>query len=230
MKHFVLPLVCLAIALVASTSHAHFPWLTVNKDGKVALFFGENIADQTYKLPRAVAKAKIYTMTNGKMAELSTQAVDSDTFVGVVSDTKISDEHQMVLSKMTYGIYHGNRLNYYTMHMHGELPKKPVTIDHAKAEGLYAELVRAEEGVVVTVYWDGKPVEGTELHLYCEEGHEEGTAETDAKGTVTFSNKAVEEGLNGIMFGVTRDDEAGTLDGEDYKSAMHYATITFVQQ
>ncbi|GAB5405567.1 MAG: hypothetical protein Aurels2KO_37980 [Aureliella sp.] len=230
MKRFVASVVCLLTVAMASTAQAHFPWLTVNKDGKAALFFGENIADQTYKLPPTVAKAKIYAMADGKISEMNTETVDSEEFVGIVSDGKVSDKHQMLMSQMTYGIYHGNRLNYYTLHMNGDLPKKAVTIDHAKEKGLYAELVQSGDGVAVTVYWDGKPVEGTEVHLYCDEGHEEGVTETDANGTAKFGKKEVEDGLNGIMFGITRDDEAGSLDGEQYKSAMHYATITFFQK
>lgn len=230
MKRNVLSAVCLLTTLATSTSYAHFPWLTVNQEGKAALFFGENIADQTYKLPPSVSSAKLYAMSSGKMTELKTSKIESDSFVGIVSEAKMNDGDQMLLSRMTYGIYHGNRLNYYAMHMLGTLPKTPVAIAHAKEEGLSAELVQANEGVALTVYWDGKPIEGTQVHLYCDEGHEEGVAETGANGTVIFSNKEVEEGLNGLMFGITRDQEAGTLDGEDYQSAMHYATITFVQK
>ncbi|HBE68045.1 MAG TPA: hypothetical protein DDW52_07830 [Planctomycetaceae bacterium] len=228
MKIFTLAVFALT-CLASSTAQAHFPWLTINSDGKAALFFGESVADQTYKLPESVAKAPIHAMsTKGKIAEVATSAVDSKDFVGLVSKDKLGKDNKMLLSKMTYGIYHGNRLNYYCMHVTGELPKQAITIDHAKEKGLYAEVTRVKEGVSVAVFWDGKPVEDTEVHLYCSEGHEEGAETTDKEGRVTFSEKEVEEGLNGIMFGITQDEEAGTLDGEDYKSAMHYATITFI--
>lgn len=230
MTRIFLPIVCLMTSLISSTAEAHFPWLTVNQDGKAALFFGESVADQTYKLPPSIAAAKIYALSGGKLSPLPTKSVDSDKFVGIVAETPMNDQHTLIVSKMTYGIYHGSRLNYYAMHMPGELPTTPVTIEHAKAEGLYAELVKVEEGISVTITWDGKPLVGTEVKLYCEDGHEEGASETNAQGTATFSKKEIEKGLNGITFGVTREDEAGTLDGQDYKSAMHYATITFIQQ
>ena len=39
----------------AASSHAHFPWVTVDDQGKAALFFGETPADRTYKLPPTIA-------------------------------------------------------------------------------------------------------------------------------------------------------------------------------
>jgi hypothetical protein len=65
-----------------------------------------------------------------------------------------------------------------------------------------------------------------EVKLYCAEGHEEGSAKTDGEGKVSFTNKQVEDGLNGIMLG-TRVEESGELDGKPYTKAAHYLTTTF---
>ena len=44
----------LAIASLATSAHAPFPWLVVEQDGNASYFFAENIADRTYKLPPGV--------------------------------------------------------------------------------------------------------------------------------------------------------------------------------
>ena len=44
----------LAIASLATSAHAHFPWLVVEQEGNASYFFAENIADRTYKLPPGV--------------------------------------------------------------------------------------------------------------------------------------------------------------------------------
>jgi hypothetical protein len=63
--------------------------------------------------------------------------------------------------------------------------------------------------------------------LYCAEGHDEGEAETDAERKVSFIDKQVEDGINGILVGHTVKDKAGEVSGQTYKSAAHYLTVTF---
>ncbi len=61
-RRFATAFVVIGLALVVTPVHAHFPWLVVNADGRVLYFFGENIAERTYKLPPTVAKAKVLSV------------------------------------------------------------------------------------------------------------------------------------------------------------------------
>lgn len=47
----------LAGSSLTTAAQAHFPWLIRTPEGLAALFFGEGLADRTYKLPPAIAKA-----------------------------------------------------------------------------------------------------------------------------------------------------------------------------
>ncbi|MEZ6079360.1 MAG: hypothetical protein R3C56_27940 [Pirellulaceae bacterium] len=66
--------------------------------------------------------------------------------------------------------------------------------------------------------WDGKPLADADVQLFCAEGHEEGSAKTDANGKVSFDDKQVEAGLNGIVVDHTVKTQSGTLDGQTYDS------------
>lgn len=213
--------------LCTSAVRAHFPWLVRSADGKVAYFFGEGMTDQTYKLPPAIAKAQIsYFDAAGQLQPVEVKAIEEEDFVGLVSESKIPAD-ALLISKATFGIYHGARLDYYTLHMGGQLPSDRTAYD-AKRSGseLFAEPVNTESGVDVFVTWQGKPLADVEVHLYCSEGHEEGAATTDAEGKVSFTDKEVEEGLNGIMLGHTVK-QTGKLKDAAYESASHYLTMTF---
>lgn len=217
-----------AIVCAATTVHAHFPWLIVNEDGKAALFFGENIADRTYKLPPALHDAKVTATAETGPADLALSQLSSDSFVGLVSKSKVRGETKLS-TQVTYGIYGGNRLEYYAAHVHGKLPSARSSSVAPKSDsGLTAEVIDTDSGIRLFVTWNGEPMSDVEVHLYCAEGHEEATANTDKDGMVTFSDSEVEAGLNGVMFGFTAEDQGGKLDDKEYKSTMHYCTLTFL--
>lgn len=215
------------VLFCTSAADAHFPWLVRGEDGKVAYFFGEGMTDKTYKLPPAIAAAEIaYLDSSGKSNPIEVQAVEENDFVGLISDAKVPTD-VLLLSKTTFGIYHGARLDYYTMHQAGKLPNNRTAYDAMRsASELFAEPVDTDNGIDVFVTWQGKPLADVEVHLYCAEGHEEGAATTDQDGKVSFTDKEVEEGLNGIMLGHTVK-QPGKLKDAAYESASHYLTMTF---
>lgn len=216
-----------AFLLLTSVSQAHFPWLVKDKEGKAVLYFGENIADKTYKIPDSIASAKIFaTDAKGEQREVSTQRVDSAELVGLVSTDSMA-QVAGISTEVTFGIHNGGRLNYYCNHV--DLIAKPIDPQSAtksKPARLAAKVVATNAGIDVFATWDGQPLKDVEVKLYCAEGHEEGSAKTDGEGKVSFTNKQVEDGLNGIMFG-TRVEETGELDGKPYTQAAHYLTTTF---
>ena len=218
----------LGLMFLARPAAAHFPWVTISDVGKVIYFFGENPADRTYKLPESIAKAKVGVVNaRGKVKNVELKSVESDALVGLTSADSVRPRVTLA-SQITYGIFRGSRLDYYTMHQGGKLPK---TLDANESKtsplDLHARLVDTDSGVDVYVIWKGKPLANVEVHLYCDEGHEEGNAKTDEGGRVSFSDKQVEDGLNGIMVGHTAKGEAGEFHGQTYESASHYLTVTF---
>ena len=45
---------------------------------------------------------------------------------------------------------------------------------------------------------------------------------------MSFTDAEVEEGINGIMVGLTLTEDSGSVGDQEYDSAMHYLTATFV--
>lgn len=225
---FTLLATAVSLTTLSQPAAAHFPWLAIDDDGKAVCFFGETPAERTYKLPPAISEAKVSLVTdNQQVTDLQLETVENEDFVGVRSKSPVPASSSL-FSQVTYGIYHGSKLQYYALHCGGRLTDRqnsPGMI--AKRLRLTAELIDSESGVDVFVSWDGKPLADVEVKLFCDEGHEEGSATTDQQGKVSFSDQQVEEGLNGIVVGYTDSDETGTLDGAEYQSGSHYLTVTF---
>lgn len=218
-------LIAALVGGAASNAQAHYPWLTVDKDGKAVLYFGETPAEKAYKLPASIATAKVFTIEadhSQKPVELS--EVDTDDFIGLASKQPVSKDASLAC-EVSYGIYHGTLLTYHLQHQ-GKLSSTHKA-ESTEGKGLAASIVDTDTGVDVYVTFDGKPLEKAEVKLFCEEGHQEGDAKTDKDGKVSFTDKQVEEGLNAVLVGTTLDDKSGELNGKQYKSESHYLTATF---
>ncbi len=218
--------VLVLIALFAGNAQAHFPWLTVSKDGQASYFFGESLADQAYKMPAGIAKSIITMREGGKPARVKMKAFEDDQFVGKRSIQTVPSSADL-MSQATFGVYHGAKLQYYTQYLGGKMPTKFSDCQPIKNMDLQAHAVNTDGGVDIYILWKGKPLKGADVSLYCDEGHEEGNSETDASGRVSFSDKEVEHGINGITVGHTIANESGKFGDQEYKSAMHYLTATF---
>jgi len=212
------------LGLAARPALAHFPWLVVSDEGKPALFFGEGIADTGYKLPDSIKGAEVLAWTGSDSKPLVLKSVESDDFIGLVAEDKV-EKIDALSTEVTYGIYNGNRLQYYASHIAGALPESKSEV--TGSSDFQVQLVDTDEGVDVFVTWMGKPLSDIEVHLYCSEGHEEGTSKTNPKGKVSFSDAQVEDGLNGLMLGHTVKDDSGKFGDQAYESTMHYYTVTF---
>ena len=220
------------LTLYSSIAWAHFPWLSADHEGNVCFCFGENPAETNYKLPGPIAKADVSSITaDGKVAKVALKKIETDEFVGLKSEKPLKAE--MLMTKVTYGLYAGSRLDYYAIHQAGPLPKDPKAYaskekksEKGHALDLRAELVDTDTGVDVYVMWKGKPLASADVTLFCEEGHEEGAATTDKEGKVSFSDKEVEDGLNGIMVGHKLAEDKGKFNGKEYSASSHYLTMT----
>jgi hypothetical protein len=217
----------LAALLFAGKAQAHFPWLTVSNEGKAVYFFGESLADQTYHLPPSLTKATVSLTADEASRLLEMDAIETDHLVGMTSVANVPKD-AVLTSAVTYGIYHGARLDYCTQHLGGQLPSnRRACRDLSDQLDLYAQIIDTPSGIDVYVIWHGQALEGAKVQLYCQDGHEEGSATTDADGKVSFTDKQVESGLNGILVGHKTEDQAGELNGQAYESVSHYLTATF---
>ncbi len=220
--------VILAISLLAigQSADAHAPWVTI-EDGKVTFFFGENPAERDYKLPPPVAAAKVTLLdSDGTAKPIEMKSVEQDDFVGMTSSQSV-EPGSSVISKVTYGIYNGSRLDYFALHRGGKLPTSRKAYEQANTKlGMSAQMVDTQQGVDVFIIANGKPLAGAEVKLFCDEGHEEANGTTDENGKVSFNDNEVEDGLNGISV-VHAVQEAGELGGDEYKSTLNYLTATF---
>ncbi|MFG0262709.1 MAG: kelch repeat-containing protein [Novipirellula sp. JB048] len=204
---------------------AHFPWLILNQDGKPVLFFGEDLSDRTYHLPKSLAAFPLAQITgDSKTKSLKMQPVESDTLVGLVATESI-DAEGCIVGTQTYGNYHGTKLVYFVQHCLGNDPANWQSTPREK--GLHAKIEEQDGGVCVTVLWNQKPLADVDLKLSSEDGQEQGAATTDAEGRVTFSGSQVSTGLNAIMVGFTDTSASGTFNGESYASTTNYLTATF---
>ncbi len=234
MKRFLLTFcfASLAWGAVSQGALAHFPWLVTDSKGNASLFFGEGLDDRTYKMPDSIKAAKILTGDSSSPTTLDATAVESDDFVGLISNKPVSGNGR-IWSDVTYGVYHGNRLNYCAASIHGGLPsidqlsKKKHASELNAPKGLHAELFQDGQDVCVMVTWNGKPLADVEVKLFCDEGHEEANETTDKNGRVEFNSSEVEDGVNGIMFGHTVEGDSGEIAGQGYASTMYYYTLTF---
>ncbi len=216
-------LVALGI-LTATSVQAHMPWLASDDQGHAILWFGESPDDRTYHMPKNVAAIEL--QQGESKSALKTRSVDSDSFVGMQSTSGI-DAGQEVFGTVTYGLYHGTKLTYHVEH----LPQQDSTSwpTSARSDAPLQTIISPSPagGVIVTVLQNGEPLQGIDVKLFCEDGHEEAALKTDATGLVTFDAKDVETGLNAVLVSVTDGNAQGELNGEAYQSTSDFLTATF---
>lgn len=211
--------------IIPSIANAHFPWLMVNDDGKPALFFGEDLSDRTYHLPKNLASFPLKQIgDSNETHDLKMDLVESETHVGLVATDSVA-ANGCIVGTQTYGNYHGTKLVYFVQHCLGSDPQHwqlPPSDD-----ALQANIEPYENGVKVLVTWNKKPLAESEVKLSSEDGNEQGSAKTDGKGVVTFTGKQLRIGLNAIMVGFTDKEASGTFNDEAFASTSNYLTATF---
>src|SRR5262245_38623768 len=103
-------------AALSSPCRAHFPWLATDDEGHALLYFGESPQDRAYRLPDAVAGAKVVVrQESGEPATLELAAEESDDFIGRKSAEPIA-AGDVLEAEIRYGVYHGMLLDYYARH------------------------------------------------------------------------------------------------------------------
>jgi hypothetical protein len=217
----------LATLLFAQSSNAHFLWLkTLEQDGKphAYVLFGESPVDEAYHMPEALLKTKVFCRgKDGKRIELAGKPLETEERVGLVAPLK-GDGPCTLEATQTYGIYHKALLTYYAKHVHALAPELLIAAGGTKEHKL--DIVPKVNGkkLQLTVTWDGKPLEGSEVSIRV--GDEDAVEKkTDKDGRVELELKG--DGLVSVLANYIEKDATGKHDGEDYKSIMNYASLTF---
>ncbi|WP_254508787.1 hypothetical protein [Anatilimnocola floriformis] len=216
----------LGVFLATRAADAHFPWLVVDDAGKANFYFGETLAERAYKLPASLEAAEVQTIAADNPAKkLALAKVETDDFIGLKS-TDAVDRNSTLTSSVTFGIYQGARLNYYTIHQGGKLPTERESLPKLPLD-LQARVVSTDKGADVFVLWQGKPFADQEVQLFDSKGKLKGKVSTNNDGKASFSSEQLSSGLNGLMLGHTVKGEKGDFNGKAYESAAHYLTVTF---
>lgn len=219
-------IVLLGVFSANRAADAHFPWLVVDEASKANFYFGETPAERAYKLPASLAAAEVQTIAaDGTGKKVALEKIDTDNFIGLKSTANI-DPQALLTSNVTFGIYQGARLNYYTIHQGGKLPKEGDSLPKLPLD-LQARVLSTEKGVIVNVVWQGKPFADQEVQLVDGQGKSKGKARTNKDGQASFSTEQLSSGVNGLVLGHTVNGEKGEWNGKAYESAAHYLTVTF---
>jgi N-acetylneuraminic acid mutarotase len=215
-----------ALAIVfPNFASAHFPWLITDKDAKPVLFFGEDLSDRAYPMPKSLSAFPLkHVNTRNTSEALSLQPTETETLVGLVA-TRPVEPTGCIFGTQTFGNYHGTKLVYYVQHFLSDDPQDwqgpPDTMAMA------ARIKPHEDGIRVTVVWNEKPLGDAEVTLSSEDGKEQGKSKTDAEGSVVFTGKQLKPGLHAVMVGWKDSQASGSTDGQSYASTSNYLTATF---
>lgn len=218
----------LFIGSIPSLAQAHFPWLVRGDQGKLIYYFGEGIADQTYKMPDSLAEGKFVELSlDGKASELALNKVETENLVGCATDKPVARDGLFV-AEATYGIYKGTRLQYISMHQsHAPYVARQPIADPSKLPKLFAEIIDTESGIDVYAWNAGKPFGKTKVTLYSSTGEELASEETNEVGKVSFNDKSLRQGIMGLVFG-TSEPKPGKFNDTNYETESTYFTATFL--
>ncbi|AMV34162.1 N-acetylneuraminate epimerase [Pirellula sp. SH-Sr6A] len=218
----------LFLSSLPGLAQAHFPWLVRGDHGKLIYYFGEGIADQSYKMPDSLAGGKFVELSlDGKTTPLTLNKIETADLVGCTSDKPVSRDGLFV-AEATYGVYKGTRLQYISMHQsHAPYVARQPIAEPSKLPKLFAEIIDTEEGIDVYAWNAGKPFAKTKVTLYNSTGDELASGDTNDDGKVAFEDKILRQGVLGIMFG-TSDPSAGQLHDTRYETESTYFTATFL--
>jgi N-acetylneuraminic acid mutarotase/uncharacterized GH25 family protein len=222
----------LAAAAIATQANAHFLWLKGDSaDGKpqAVLIFGESAADEAYHLPESLADVEIFCRTsNGERSQLKTEKVENDDRVGVVAPLPSGDLPEVAEATREYGVYGDFLLTYYAKHIHAKSNEEVSAAGPSKDLKLDIVPKATDDGLELTVLWDGKPREDVTVNVKVDGENEDAEAEkftTDADGKVTLQPEG--SGLVAVLANVSDDKQKGELKGKKYTSAAHYSSLTF---
>jgi N-acetylneuraminic acid mutarotase len=207
--------------------------LVCDAAGRASLTFGEGPQQTNYPVPDSIAAAEIFALSgDAAPVRLEMNRLSGDDFQGLRSAGPI-DPRTTLATRVTYGIHHGAKLDYYAVHLADIAAAEAVTkVLQRGGHDLTAQLDHAGGAVTVAVTWQGKPLADTEVSLFDAAGDAMDVATTDSDGMVRLSpDTDAEAALGGercgIMLGHKTDVSGKMPDGTSFDSSSHYLTVTF---
>ena len=225
------------LVVLSSSAQAHFLWLKSDApDGKpeAVLIFGESAADEAYHLPEAIAGTEIWSRSpQGQRTQLKTAIVDNDDRIGLVAPLANATTPQVLEATREYGIYGDFLLTYYAKHILAQSNDELAAAGASPALKLdivpsFAEPKATDDGLELTVLWDGKPRAGVEVNVKVDGENEDVDAKkykTDADGKVTIQPEGA--GLVAVLANFYDTTQSGEIEGKKYTSAAQFASLTF---
>ena len=214
-------IILLAVCLLPASAYGHFIWLdTTASDGKVEVYFSESAAPGEAELLKLIAAAKVWKVSqDGKAESLNLSLTDESL------SANIKDNNGLFVLAHDYGVFsRGDK----AMHLKYFAKAGPALGESAwnakTGKQLDFDILPSFDGdkVKLTVYWQGKPLEGAEVTI---DGQSLKTVEakTDKKGQTTFT--PAEAGFHYIRAKYVID-KPGEHNGKKYDSKRHYVTLT----
>lgn len=221
----------LVVLLVPAVCRAHFLWVVANpqeKPGEVHAYFGETASPDDPELLKKFADLKAAALTPGrdgiKREDIELKQVD-DHLAGSLP----AGVQGTLVARQTYGVIsRGGEsflLCYYAKSYPSVLPGTWQSVaDPNDAELTALEITPKLESseVMLTVTWNGKPVEGDQVTVAGPGLNETIQGDTDADGQ--FRCKLPTSGLFSIR-ARHMEKTSGKLGDESYASVRHYATL-----
>lgn len=214
-----------ALLAAGSQAQAHFPWVAVEKDGQVHVWFSELAEPDNADLLDRITKINVWTRSGMSekqaLGGLSKQAADGG---GGALVAKAPSGTSAVSAAISYGVLDRGgdrfRLEYHAKYLDGKAADfKALSRD----EGLKFDLVpeKNDKAYDLTVLFDGKPAVGADVVIF-DSTAAETKATTDGKGHV--SAPITKPGLYSIRAKWVVK-EAGKLGDQEYPQVNYYCTL-----
>ena len=204
---------------------AHFLWLKlvpVENGYESRLFFSEAADLDGDKLPGSVADAEVFqTDEQGNRKQLEMKAAPEEKPMKLAELP--SAECCSVATTCRYGNYHGTLLTYYAKSVYATDINNLSKVARDKEQALDLVCESNDGEYLFSLVWDGSPLPAIKFTITDSEG-ESNDVTSDKDGKATF--RPATSGIHGIVAHHEDNDAKGEFDGEKYKGAHHYATLT----
>ena len=214
----------LMTALLAATVHGHFLWLKlVPQEGSTdsRLFFSESAHQENYHLPEAILNAEIWqTDMTGKRTRLEMQEAED---AEILHRPLEGGGSRCIATTCAYGNYHGSLLTYYAKSIYPARLSDLAKVGSDKNQKLDIAVGWKDGKVTLALHWNGQPRPNSEFTVTAPSGKQQQLRSRDT-GEVVFT--PLETGIHGILTHIEDKDAKGEFDGESYKGAHHYATLS----
>lgn len=220
-----LPAFLTAALAAAPSASAHFVFVVPDAAaGKVRVVFSEDTQPDENVPVSKIAGIKLRLVTADKAAPLS----HIEAGAALVADLPKTDGAASVAGAVEYGPFQrGDKpaalLWYHARALTSAKPADWKALASAEQPRLTIHPSAHDGKVRLTVRFDGKPVADAEVKVMGPDGKPAGSGKTDAEGGFAFAPAA--DGLFAVRAPVT-ENKAGKLDGKDYASVRHWATLT----